>query len=253
MTSTPLDSLLATEHVRRSRSPEGRPENSPAFQRRVPVAVETSPEGTAESFPQIALFVFDAMLLQQREELFLESHLAVVRLLILNVDHNLIHLRNAHAERAIFGLPGKERLIGKGVMHPLGRAAFDELHGLGDRHGRRQREQQVDVVFDTSDAEGGNTILACDATEVRPKPGTKLRGDERQAVLGAEDTVRKRTNVGHGRIQPSLWDWRNRKCQPGVETPGYYQLSRWDKRLDGRSTWSFRDMRLSPAGNPFLE
>ena len=253
MTSTPLDSLLATAHVRRPGSPEGRSENSPAFQRRVSDGGRTSPEGTAESFPQIALVVFNSVLLQQRNELVLKGHLAVVRLLIPDVGHNLIYLRNTHTERAILGLPGKELLIRKGVMHPLGRTAFDQLHGLGDRHRRRQREQHVNVVFDASDAHGGNAVLACDAPEVRPKPGTKLLRNERPSVLGAEDTMRIRTDVGHGRIQPSRRDCRNRKCQPGSELPGYCRVSFRDSGLGHRSGKSLSDTRLNLAGTGIFE
>jgi hypothetical protein len=83
-------------------------------------------------------------------------------------------------------------------MHPLGRAAFNELHGLGDRHRRGQRQQQMKVILDAADAQGLDSILAGDAAEVRPKPWTKLWRDDRSSLLGAEDTMRKRAASGCG-------------------------------------------------------
>ena len=55
----------------RRRVPEERPENSPAFQRRVRSGLGSSHEGTAEPLPQIPPVVFDAMILEQCQELYL--------------------------------------------------------------------------------------------------------------------------------------------------------------------------------------
>ena len=268
MTHTPLDSLLATAPVRRSGSPGGRPENSPAFQRRVPDAGEASPEGTAESFPQKALVVINPVLLQQRDEFLLKGHLAVVCRLILNIGHNLFYLRDAHTERPILGLPGKGPQFGKSVMHPLRGTSFDQLHRLGNGHRGRQREQQVNVIFHTSDAEGRNPIFSCNPSKIRPKPRLKRWRYERSSILGAKDTMRERADVGHGRIQPSPLESRNRKCErfnrpfgtfdhvhhdPSVETLGYYQSSLRDKQSDHICDNSERRDAINQAANSIIE
>ncbi len=61
-------------------------------------------------------------------------------LLLFYIIDDGLQLRDAHTERAVFFLPGKEPLVGKGLMNPFGGTAFDELHRLG--HGHRRREGQ---------------------------------------------------------------------------------------------------------------
>jgi hypothetical protein len=72
------------------------------------------------------------------------------------------------------------------------------------------------VILDAADAQGLDSILAGDAAEVRPKPWTKLRRDDRCSLLGAEDTMGKRTDIGHAMIQPSLRDSCNCERDPAV-------------------------------------
>ena len=62
--------------------PEGGLTNSPAVHCRVLGRGRTSPEGTAESFPQVSLLAVYPVLFQPRDEFLLESHFAVVRLRI---------------------------------------------------------------------------------------------------------------------------------------------------------------------------
>ena len=54
--------------------PEGDATNSPAVHGRVLGRSRTSPEGTAELFPQVSFVVVNPVLLQQRDEFVLESH-----------------------------------------------------------------------------------------------------------------------------------------------------------------------------------
>ena len=91
------------------------------------------------------------MFLQQRQKLLLERHFAMMFLLPLDVLYDLVQLRNAHAKRAVFFLPPEETMFRKGIMHPFGRAAFNQLHRFGNRHCRRRGEQDMHVVGHTAD------------------------------------------------------------------------------------------------------
>ncbi len=67
------------------------------------------------------------MLFQERYKFLLEGHLLVVLRLAFDVLNNLVQLRHAYTEGAIFYLPAKESMLRKGFMHPFGGTAFDEL------------------------------------------------------------------------------------------------------------------------------
>jgi len=67
-------------------------------------------------------------------------------LLVVDVLSVFDLLRKAHAERAIFFLPGKGPLFGKGRLNPLGRTALDQLRRFGNRESRWQGEQDMDEV-----------------------------------------------------------------------------------------------------------
>ena len=155
----------------------------------------SSPEGTVESFPQIPVVVFDSMFLQQREELFLETHFTMMLFLSFDVIDDSIQLRNTGTEGAIFGLPGKETLIRKCFMDPFRGASLDELHRFGNRHCRRQREQQMNMIGDAANAQGFHSVLASDATQIRPEALPKLGGNERLPFLRAEDAMKIGTDV----------------------------------------------------------
>ena len=123
----------------RTQSERSVPEGRAKIARRFNAGLEregTSPEGTAESFPQIPLIEFDAVLAQQRQELLLKTTGAMMLPLIPDIFRNRIQLRDADAERAVFLLPSKEPLIGKRLVNPFGRAAFDQLQRLGDWESR---------------------------------------------------------------------------------------------------------------------
>src|SRR3989339_1971181 len=95
----------------------------------------------ALSIPDVPLVVLDPVPLQEREELLLESLLAMVFGLRLNVADRSFHLGNADAERAVSFLPGKIAVFGEGVMDPPGGTALDQLNGLGDRQGGRRPKE----------------------------------------------------------------------------------------------------------------
>ena len=72
------------------------------------------PKGRLNSIPQILLVEFDPVLLQQRQELLLERHIAMMLLLLADVANERVQLRHAHVERPIFFLP-----LEKSVEPPL--------------------------------------------------------------------------------------------------------------------------------------
>ena len=91
-----------------------------------------SPEGTADSLPEVPFVVGNTMFLEQSQELLLESHFAMMVLLVSDVLNGFFQQRLTDAESAVLHLPAKQAVFGKGVMHPFGGAAFDKLHCLGD-------------------------------------------------------------------------------------------------------------------------
>jgi hypothetical protein len=51
-----------------------------------------------------------------------------------------VELRDAHTKGAVFLLPGKEPLFGKGFVNPFRGTALDELECLGNGNGRGQSQ-----------------------------------------------------------------------------------------------------------------
>src|SRR5690242_4118877 len=91
-----------------------------------------SPEGTAESIPQITFIVGDVMFLKQGKELFLECHLSMMDFLSFDILDGFVQWRYADTERSILRLPPKESVLGEGAVHPFRRTAFDQLQRFGD-------------------------------------------------------------------------------------------------------------------------
>ena len=116
-------------------------------------------------------------------------------LLVFDVLYDPIQLRNTHTEGSICGLPREPTLVGETVMHPFRGAAFDQLHGFGYRHGRRQRQQQVNMVFHAANTQGFHLVFAGDATQKWPESVPKLRRQAGPPIFCAEHTVRIRTDV----------------------------------------------------------
>ena len=73
--------------------------------------------GQIHSLPQIAPVIGNAMSLEQGQKFLLESHLPVVRLLILDVLNGLVQQGDADTEGSVFALPAKEPVFREGVVH----------------------------------------------------------------------------------------------------------------------------------------
>ena len=67
------------------------------------------------------------------------------------------------------------------------------------------------MIFHAACFDGLHFILPGDAAEERPEPFAQVRRDKSATFLGAEEAMEIGTNVGHGAIQPSLWDFGNSK------------------------------------------
>ena len=69
-------------------------------------------------------------------------------------------------------------------------------------------------------------ILFCRAAaEEWPEAFAQFRRDEAAVFLGAEDTMKIGTDVGHGFIQPSLRDFGNSKLFPALKRRAIFGCS----------------------------
>lgn len=183
--------------------PEGEDENSPGWsppQRTEPW--ESAPDVPApsrrdgrSSTPDIARVVFNAVLFEEGDVLGLEVALLVMLLLARYIRKRRGHLGPSDREGAIALLPFKA-IHRAGLVHPMRGCALDLPHGRGDRHGRRQRKQKMNVVLGSSDAERGHLMLARDATHVGPQTRLDFSGDGLASLLGGEDAMKERAAIG---------------------------------------------------------
>src|SRR5208283_6097284 len=98
-------------------------------------------------------------LLQQRQELLLEAPLRMMLRLAIDVIHHCLALRLAHAEGAISLLPRKTRRF----IQPSRGISFELLHRLRQRDGRRQRDEEVEMIGSSASSEQQNVSLARDS------------------------------------------------------------------------------------------
>ena len=115
-----------------------------------------------------------------------------------NVRNRIGLLRNANRERPVSLLPREIPRMFR--IHPMRRRAFDQLHGLRQRHGRGQRQQNVNVILRAARNESFESVLAGDAADEGPKISLNLRRNQIPAILRREDAVDQSTNVAvrHG-------------------------------------------------------
>src|SRR6266404_1532829 len=92
-----------------------------------------------------------------------------------DIRTRFVDSRNSDAKCAISLLPGKGPQRGEGFMNPFGGIALEKLHGLRDRHRRRQTQENVHMIGDSADRERLHSVLARDAAEVRPETFANLR------------------------------------------------------------------------------
>jgi len=155
---------------------EGRYENSPGWSPRqrtepwecVPNMPTPSRRDGRNLPPNISRIVFDLMFLEKRDVLGLEVAFSVMLFLARDVRERSAYLSPSDGERAIPFLPFKF-IQAANIMHPERGCALNVPHCRGNRRGRRQREQYVNVVLHAADTERLHVMFASDAAHVSPK------------------------------------------------------------------------------------
>lgn len=130
------------------------------------------------------------MFLEKRDVLSLEVAFAVMLFLARNVRERGAYLGPSDGERAIPFLPFKV-IQGAGFMHPERGCTLDIPHRRRNRHGRRQREQNVYVVLHAADAKRLHLMFAGDAAHVSPKARLDSWDDGLAPLLGGKDTMKE--------------------------------------------------------------
>lgn len=123
---------------------------------------------------------------QEGHEFLFKAALAVMFLLRVDVSDGVGLSGDAYGESAVTFLPSESVAE---IVHPFRGCAFDQLYGFSERHGRGQRQENVNVVGGAADGDGFESVLAGDAAEERPEALPGVGGDEVAAVLGGEDDV----------------------------------------------------------------
>ena len=116
------------------------------------------------------------MLLQKRQELLLETPLAMMLGLRPDVRNRMVLLRNSDGECAVSFLP--REIAGMFLVHPSRRRSLHELHGLRNGHDRGQGQQNVNVVFRAADHQSCESILTGDPSNKRPQIRLDFRRDQ---------------------------------------------------------------------------
>jgi len=179
--------------------PEGEGENSPGWS--PPWRMEPW-EGAAPSRrdgrtspPNISRIIFNAVLFEKGDILGLKIALPVMLFLARDIRQRCAHLSPSDGERTVPFLPFKV-IDCAGFMHPARGCALDFPYRRGDRRGRGQREQNMNVVLHAADAKRLHLVFTRDAAHVGPQPWLDFREDDLVPLLGGEDTVKERAAIG---------------------------------------------------------
>lgn len=147
--------------------------------------------------------------------------------LIGNVTEDSRDVGRAYAEGRIARLPGKPFELRPPCMNPFRRIRLDDPHRFRDRRGRRQRNQQMNVVLCAPDRQSFSVQFTQNSTQIRVKVSANFSCEEWSAVLGAENNVRQQIGEGlrHSSFAPSGLDgWRCTGTQ-GLR-PGLFSSAR---------------------------
>ncbi len=128
------------------------------------------------------------MPLQHPQELIIKRHLAMMLFLRIDVANRFLKLGNAGAESSISILPG-ERPPRQMIVDPFRRAALNQLHSLGDRHGRRQRQQDVSVVFHSAHRQRFEFVQPGNPGHVRPEFFLEIGWNQNPPHFSSKDAM----------------------------------------------------------------
>jgi hypothetical protein len=179
--------------------PEGRIENSPGWsppQRTEPwengqTARRASRRAARRLSPHIARIVFDAMFLQERDELCLKIALSMMFFLARDVRNCSARLRHPDGECAVTLLPFKISTMSC-LVHPERRGTFNLANGLCNRDRGRKRKQNVNVVLSAANSESLEAMFSRNSAHVCPKPRLDFLRDRCAAFLRGEDAMEQR-------------------------------------------------------------
>jgi len=142
----------------------------------------------------------------------------------IDVYDRLVLLRDAHAKCSIALLPLKSRL--DVFIEPFGGAAFQELHGLRQRHSCGKRKKNVNVVVRATDRDGFEAVSARNAAEERPEAVSNLFVDYGQSFFGGKHDVHELRDIRmRHKVFSRPYGTSSLLCGPALKTPGYWHLS----------------------------
>lgn len=177
---------------------------------------------TTGSIPHISFIKRDVVAFEKCPVFILKRFLAVVFALVGDVLAHGFDIGSGNGEGSVSGLPcecGEFRALG---FDPFRGRFFNILDDLADRDGPSEIEKQVSVVFDGIDEDGSAVEVLQDGGHVGMQRAADGIGDDRIAVLGAEDEVDVQAGKGLGhwfgrpcRALDVIWDRFPGRC-PGL-------------------------------------
>ena len=126
-------------------------------------------------------------------------------MVFLLIGHILDHLRQgrlADAERTVAILPPEPTKRRERLMNPFRGAAFKQLEHFAEGDAWRYVKYQMHMIFDLTDGERYETMLACNPAQICPDACLDIRRYPPFSILGAEDNVIVETGVGIGHGSP---------------------------------------------------
>jgi len=139
------------------------------------------------SIPHIPLIERNMILLEKRAHLVLETPLAMVRLLPVDITLQRAQIRRSDGKQTIPALPRK--LPHPLLLHPDGRRRLDLRHELRGRSRRCQPHRKMNVIGNTAHAKALAIQYARRSREIGMKRGTDFLVDQRRAMFRAEDDM----------------------------------------------------------------
>ena len=114
----------------------------------------------------IPLVIFNAVCLQKQFILLFERPLLVMLCLTADILHRLVDERRADGESAISLLPRESGIARVDLLHPFTAVGLDGADEVGQRHGLRQRREDMHVVGYAANFYGQPANALDDATDV---------------------------------------------------------------------------------------
>ena len=137
------------------------------------------------------------ILLKKRPHLFLETPLAVMRLLLLDILNQRAGIGGTNGKRSIPALPGKP--FDPLNLHPLRRSNLHFLDKLRHALRRMQPHSQMHVVCHPTNPQTFALLIANDSREVRMQPIPHAVIQQSTTILGAENNMdqQETQRLGH--------------------------------------------------------